>query len=334
MKPLKQPKRLMPGDRVAVLSPSSGIAAQEPFVERYHKGFATLRDVYHLEPIEMPHTTSGVEALYQHPEWRAADIMEAFADPSIKGIITCIGGEDGIRVYPYLDTDVIAANPKWVTGMSDVTAFHFMCYHAGISFLYGGSELIDFQPDDEPTGYTQHWLEQAFFADKPAGVIPSVHAFEPTTTDDEQTRGLYRLQGEGVATGRLLGGCLEVLSQLRGTELFPSPEEFDDVILFMETSPLFSEAWFLEDFLRALAVSGALGRLSGILMGRPLEGKRLEEYNASLTKVLAENGLQDMPVFVNANFGHNNPRFVLPAGVLAQLDCEHEAFSLLEPAGI
>lgn len=37
-------------------------------------------------------------------------------------------------------------------------------------------------------------------------------------------------------TGRLLGGCLEVFDWLRGTPLFPDPEDFNGAILFLETS--------------------------------------------------------------------------------------------------
>lgn len=40
----------------------------------------------------MENTLKGSEFIYNHPEERAKDLMNAFKDPSIKGIFSCIGG--------------------------------------------------------------------------------------------------------------------------------------------------------------------------------------------------------------------------------------------------
>jgi muramoyltetrapeptide carboxypeptidase LdcA involved in peptidoglycan recycling len=79
----------------------------------------------------MPHALAEVEAVAADPRGRAADLMAAFADPCVAGIVSTIGGDDSIRLLPYLDLDVIAANPKPFLGYSDTTITHLACHAAG-----------------------------------------------------------------------------------------------------------------------------------------------------------------------------------------------------------
>ena len=60
----------------------------------------------------MAHALADPGWLAAHPEARAADLMAAFADPSIKAVVATIGGDDAIRLIPYLDLAVIRENPK------------------------------------------------------------------------------------------------------------------------------------------------------------------------------------------------------------------------------
>ncbi len=47
-----------------------------------------------------------------HPEERAKDFNAAFADPEVDLVIAAIGGSDAVRLLPYLDLDLIRANPN------------------------------------------------------------------------------------------------------------------------------------------------------------------------------------------------------------------------------
>jgi muramoyltetrapeptide carboxypeptidase LdcA involved in peptidoglycan recycling len=40
--------------------------------------------------------------------------------------------------------------------------------------------------------------------------------------------------------------------------------------------------------------------------------------------------LEDLPILYNLNFGHTEPKFILPYGVMAEIDCEKKKFSILE----
>ena len=111
------PKRLTSGDKVATISMSWGGAGDLP--HRYLKGKERLIQIFNLEVTETKHAL-------QSAEWRANDLMEAFADPSIKAIISNIGGDDSVRMLKYIDLEVIRNNPKIFLGFSDSTVTHFI----------------------------------------------------------------------------------------------------------------------------------------------------------------------------------------------------------------
>jgi muramoyltetrapeptide carboxypeptidase LdcA involved in peptidoglycan recycling len=86
------------GDAVAVLSPSSGLAARFP--RPYELGLRRLQEEFGLRPVEFPTTRAAAAS----PAERAADVMAAFADPEIKAVIASIGGEDELKVLGHLDS--------------------------------------------------------------------------------------------------------------------------------------------------------------------------------------------------------------------------------------
>ena len=59
----------------------------------------------------MPNALLGSEELYLHPELRAKDLMDAFKDKKIKAIFCNLGGDDTVRLLPYIDYEIIKNNP-------------------------------------------------------------------------------------------------------------------------------------------------------------------------------------------------------------------------------
>lgn len=341
MMELKKPPRLRRGDKVAAVSLSWGGAGDKEILWRYRQGRERLEETFGLHVVEMPHTLAGTKFVYEHPEKRAEDLMAAFDDPSIKGIIACVGGNDSIRMLPHIDVDLMGRNPKVFTGYSDTTVTHFLCMKAGISSMYGPALLTDFAENIAMTPYTVEAVRRALFSADPIGpVAPS-----PTWTSqrlewvegNKNTARIFQpntpyemVQGQGSARGRLIGGCLEVINYIRGTSLFPAAEVFDEAILFLETSECQSPPWLVEDELRCLGMMGILERLSGMIWGKPQSEKYYKEYKDVIRKVLAEFAREDMPVLYNGSFGHNEPKTVLPYGALAEIDCAGTMFTILE----
>src|SRR5260221_1567780 len=112
---LVYPPKVRPGDKVAVLSPSSGLPEMYPAV--YEQGLQRLREIFHLEPVEYPTTRK----MHSSPQDRARDIHTAFADPEIKAVISSIGGDDQLKMLKYLEPEVLKKHPKAIFRYHDNT---------------------------------------------------------------------------------------------------------------------------------------------------------------------------------------------------------------------
>ena len=343
----KKPQKLNPGDKVATVSPSWG--GPSIFPHRYQAGIRQLKAEFGLEVVEMPHTLKDAGWLARNPEARAADLIQAFNDSSIKGIITTIGGDDSIRLLPYMDQEVIRNNPKVFMGYSDTTISHMMCFKAGLVSFYGPTIMAGFAENGGLFPYMTKYIRQTLFQTDPIDEIkPNTDGWtverlewgDPANQEKKRAlnpcTGWKFLQGKGIRQGHLLGGCIEVFDWLRGTELWPSLDVWQDAILFLETSEEAPPPANVKYMLRAFAASGVLNRLSGILFGRPggeFPIERFEEYDQVIIQVVHdEEGLEDLPIITNMDFGHTDPMFVLPYGVTAEIDCEGKKFSILENA--
>lgn len=338
---LIKPPKLTPGDKVATVSLSWGGAGDDEIRWRYYQGKERLEKLFGLEVVEMSYTLAGSQNAYNHPAARAEDMMAAFADPTIKGIFSCIGGEETIRLLPYIDFDVIHSNPKIFMGYSDTTANHFMCYKAGVSSVYGPAILSDFAENITMPEYTVKAIQKTLFSREAIGRIEPSRSWTaeylPWVIENKNTarkfvpnKGYELLQGNGKVTGPLIGGCIEVIDWLRGTELFPAIEDFKGAILFLETSEETPMPRNIRYMLRSLGAMGILSIINGIVFGKPYGEKYYEEYKIDIKKVLTEYGRDNLPVLYNLNFGHCEPKCCIPYGATAEIDCDHVSFSILE----
>ena len=212
-----KPRRLAPGDTIATVSPSWGGPGALP--HRYAAGKAALEQTFGVKVVEMPHTLAPADWVAQNPRARADDLMAAFADPDIAGIIATIGGEDCIRLLPFLDLGVISANPKVFLGFSDTTALHLACYTAGVTSFYGPSIMAGFAENAGMHAYTADSVRRTLFSAEPVGLLPNnTEGWTVERTDwslpghlaprrQLQPADAPRiLQGSGMVTGHLLGG--------------------------------------------------------------------------------------------------------------------------------
>ena len=289
----------------------------------------------------MPNSLKGTDFVYENPKARAEDLMNAFADPTIKGIFSNIGGSESIRLLPYIDFEVIKNNPKVFIGYSDTTITHLFCHKAGISSFYGPSILMDFAENVEMHDYTVEAVKRTLFSNTPIGEIKPASEWTSVRLEwlEENknkkrpmtpNQGYELLQGKGLVQGRLIGGCIEVLEFAKGTKIWPEETVWKDSILFFETSEDLPEPGYIEYWLRNYGSQGILQQAKGIIFGKPQNEKYYEEYKQSILQILQELGLTELPVLYNMNFGHTEPKFILPYGALAQIDCESVSFSILE----
>lgn len=340
-----KPRKLNPGDKIATVSLSWG--GPSLFPHRYQIGVQQLQEEFGLQVVEMPNTLRDPDWLARNPKARAEDLMQAFADSSIKGIFSTIGGDDSIRLLPFLDLEFIRNHPKVFLGYSDTTISHLVCYKAGLVSFYGPSIMGEFAENGGMFSYMVQSLRRAIFSGEVIGQVkPSTDGWTVERQDwgDPANQHIKRklnpstgwkfLQGNGIHRGHLVGGCLEVFDWARGTEFFPS--DWKNAILFLETSEEAPPPELVTRTLRVFAAMGILHQLSGILFGRPGGGispDTFKAYDRGILQVVnEEQGLTELPVISNMDFGHTAPMFVLPYGVEAEIDCESERFSITENA--
>jgi muramoyltetrapeptide carboxypeptidase LdcA involved in peptidoglycan recycling len=334
-----RPPRLRPGDRVAALTLSWGGPGTYP--HRYEAGTRQLRDAFGLEVVELPHTMASPAA---SPEERADDLHRAFADPDIAGIVSSIGGDDSIRVLPHLDLDLIAANPKVVLGYSDTTILHMALRRAGLVSFYGPAIMAGFAENAGLDDYLVDGVRRMLM--EPAAPLdwaPNEDGWtaeEPDWADpDTQERRRARTPSDGwrwhggeCRDGPVVAGCIEVLDWLRGTAWWPN---LDAAVLVLETSEEEPPPDLVSRFLRVLALTGELHRLSAIVLGRP-GGARLPvtEHatydNAILRVVREEQRLDDLPVVSGVDIGHTDPMWTVPQGVRLRVDPAEQRLTFLE----
>lgn len=167
-----KPKKLKKGDKVAIVSLSSGLAGEEMFRHRYELGKKRLEQLG-FNVVTMKNALKGIEYLYNHPEKRAEDFMDAILDKDIKGIICNIGGDDTIRLLPYIDFEDIANNPKVFMGYSDTTINHFMMQKAGVVSYYGPAVMTDFAENNNMHTYTLKYINEVLLENREDIVIKS-----------------------------------------------------------------------------------------------------------------------------------------------------------------
>ena len=336
-----QPQRLKVGDKVAIISPSAGMPYLFPWV--YDQGIKRIKEVFGLIPIEYPTAKQSPDFLAKHPQARADDINKAFADPEIKAIFATIGGNDQIKILPFLNKDLIKSNPKIFLGYSDNTNLHLFLWNCGIISYYGGAVMIQFAMGGGMHDYTKKFITNALFEDS----IGEIYAAPDWSDVDlewadkknlEIKKPLFKSEGwewfnspNGILEGQLWGGCLEVLEyHLLNKEYLPKIEKLNNSILFLETSEEMPSNSFVYRFLAELAKLKILPHFKTILMAypkaqlcgkEPPEGRNeyiLNQKNA-VKKALKDHNI-NIPIIFNMNFGHTDPQMIIPNGGKVKID--------------
>lgn len=229
-----KPMHLKKGDTIAVVSLSWGGLGDPEMIHKYHIAKTRLEDQFGLTVVAMPHALLGSEFVSQHPELRAKDLMDAFADPTISAIFCAIGGDDAIRTLPYISLHVIRNNPKIFMGYSDSTINHLMMFQAGLVSFYGPCVMCEFGEYVQMFDYTKAAVQALLFQDSAKyALLPSPQWTDDYILWDEKNKdiphtmqpdlhGYEVINGQGTVQGHLLGGCLDVFTMANGTKIWPT----------------------------------------------------------------------------------------------------------------
>ncbi len=229
---------------------------------------------------------------------RAADLHEAFADKNVKAVMACIGGFNANQILPYIDYELIRANPKILCGYSDITSLLCAVYSQTGLVTYHAPHLaaLGFLQERE---YTHKYLSDCMMNAVPVSVKPS------------ETAMTYTVIQEGSCEGKIVGGNLCTLNLLQGTPYMPDIKE---KVLFIEDDNIMGD-YFPYEFDRnlqsLLQVNGAES-IKGIVFGRFDENCKM---TAELIREIIKGKVSsDIPVVFGVDFGHVYPMISFPIG--------------------
>ncbi len=343
MKYLK-PAKLKRGDTIAIISPSWGGPSVFPHI--YENGLKVLNERFGLKIKEYPTARTSADKLYNNPKSRAKDINDAFADKEVKAIITSIGGDDGIRVLKYLNKTIIKKNPKIFMGYSDATNFNTYLNQLGIISFNGPAIMSGFSQMKNFPDAINHINDILFKDSKEYEYKPYKEwsmkylgwsKIENVGKVEEKkiNSGWHWIQGNSIVAGELFGGCIEIITGLRGTKYWPKPAFLKGKILFFETSEDKPTPESVKYEMRNWGIQGIFDKIKGIMIGRTRdyteeETKRLENYVLDI--VGKEFNHPEIPIVSNMDFGHTEPQIILPLGIKVEINCKNKIIKLKESA--
>jgi len=205
-KKIIQPPYLKAGDKVALVSPAYWVPQ-----EALQQAAETIKS-WGLLPVIGPNTNNlNVNAYAGTADERAADLLWALEDDSIKAVICSRGGYGSIHLLNRIPQEIFQQHPKWIIGHGDITILLYAVAGNGVMCLHGPMAFQIASNQEPATTITRNIL----FGKLPQYIIPS---------------NPYNRIGH--AEGILVGGNLSSFCSVSGTKYnLPARQ---DIILFIE----------------------------------------------------------------------------------------------------
>ena len=312
------PNKLQKGDKIMIVAPSRGLKligqdCRQIAEERFKQ--MGLEVVFAENTTDDKWNKLGTGSVKE----RAADIMQAFKDKSVKAVFTVIGGFNSNQILAYLDYDVIRQNPKIICGFSDITALlDAINAKTGLEVYYGPHySSIGMKKGCE---YTLDYLKKILFSDDEIEVKASEEWSDDLWFLDQEKREFIKNEGfwnihEGSAEGTIVGGNLCTYNLLLGTEYQPKFEA--DTILMIEDDAGSAPAIFDRN-LQSLCHQPDFKNVKGLVIGRFQKGS---EMDREMLEFIINNKeeLKNIPVIANVDYGHSTPIITTPLGGYAKM---------------
>lgn len=298
------PHSVSPHSRIGIVAPASPcdpILIEQAIQQLAEAGYQPVLGSYIFEQY-------GFLAGEDHK--RLADLHQMFADPTIEAILCLRGGYGSLRIVDQLDYELIAANPKWLIGYSDITTLHLAIYQQTGLLTLHGPMLAELPTSIKEKGWTNLWKRLK----KPMKPF----TYQPTANS-------YCLfPGETVAP--LIGGNLSLLVATLGT---PFEIETAGHILFLEE--VGENPYRIDRMLTQLRLAGKLQAAAGIILGHFTNCEAPKDRSSIPLMDLFQDhiGSLGIPAYAGFPAGHALPNYPFPIGAPAWMNattCECKVF--------
>ena len=308
------PDRLKKGDEIRIIAPSRSLK----IIKQDVIDIATKR----LQENGFKVSFSKNAIKYESENFKCAsikdrikDLHEAFLDKNVKAIITAIGGYNVNQLLDYIDYDLIRNNPKIICGFSDITALLNSIYAKTGLITYIGTQFFSFGMKYGNEYSIEYFLKMCM--NDEVDIFPSKEWSNDKWMNNQEDRFFIKNDGmkvlnPGSAEGTIIGGNLCTLNLLQGTEYMPNLE---DSILFIEDDGETGK-YFNKEFdrnLQSLLHCAKGKKIKGLVIGRE---EIISEMNYNKWKEIFETKkeLHNIPIIIDADFGHTTPIFTFPIG--------------------
>jgi len=326
------PKRLKIGDKIGFFSPSSPATVFAP--NRFERAKSYLEN-QGFEMVEGSLTGCSDSYRSGSIQARAEELNQLIRDPSVRCIMSTIGGNNSNSLLPYIDYEALKNDPKIIIGYSDVTALLLGIYaKTGLVTFYGPALVASFGEFPPLVDETlQSFLD--ILCSTSNQYQYEMPKFWTDIRVDWETQNSYKpvysnqwdFLGRGLITGRLVGGNLNTISGIWGSCYMPDINSGD--ILFIEDSLQGIET--VERSFAHLMACGVFDKVGAIVLGKH-ELFDHKGTNRSPLDVLLEvlNG-KDIPILYGFDSCHTHPMLVTPLGINVSIDFDKQLFKLESP---
>jgi muramoyltetrapeptide carboxypeptidase len=274
------PPPLRPGDRVAVVAPSSPFDA-----DKFREGVAWLATRYELVVRDDVLAREGY--LAGSDARRLAELRDVVAAEGVRAIVAARGGFGATRIAHQIDWSGLRRAPKWIVGFSDVTALHVEAARVGVRSI--------------------HAPMVAFLGGAPAHRDPLLSCLEG---DAVPTWEALESVVAGEASGPAYGGNLALLVACAAAGRLRVPA---GAIVFLEDCT--ERPYRLDRMLTSLRVGGHFDGAAGVVVGGLTDCAPGPDGVSAETVVREHLRAIGLPAVLGAPFGHgdDNRPFVLGA---------------------
>ncbi len=299
------PPRLSPGDTISLVAPSEPVDKEDVTMTRtYLEGLGyKLKLGKHLFYKIGDYTAGTIED-------RAADLNAAFSDPEVKAIVMGIGGFAADQILDLLDYEAISKNPKIFMGYSDATILQLALLEKANMVTFHG-------PNGAALGREHEYTLRHVWS---------------TLTEEKQEKidsySKWEVLRHGKGKGMLIGGNLDTVCAVLGTQYDPFPRLKDQKIIFFweEYEDSYNE---IIRNLYHLKNIGLFEKCEGMVVGKLTDVSEEGGYVGvpELKYVLLQMArAYDFPILWDVDFGHETPKIVIPIGAEGELDTKTQTF--------
>lgn len=333
---MKYPVFLNKKDKIAFVAPSFGCSF-DPYLTRLNASIVNLSKEFTIE--EGPNIYKAeVIGRSNTKEKCGEEINHYFNDPDTKALLSVGGGEIMVEILPYVDFELIKKNPKWFMGYSDNTNLTYLLPTiCDVASVYGPNA-----PTFGVLPYHQSVIDALNILTGECTTVKSYGMWEKAENqkkDDplaamiltEKTIMKSFPKEEVIFSGRLLGGCLDILLGFLGTP-FDKTNEFidkyqkDGIIWFLEACDLNSMA--IRRAIVQLDRAGWFKNVKGFIIGRPLSAmedcmglNRIDAVKEVIEKY-------NVPMIFDVDLGHLSPSMPIITGSLATVEFKNNELTI------